>query len=57
MYSPKIKEEYVRRLYQLKLREGKPITTLANEAISAYLSKKALSDNELNNKEEQACRE
>lgn len=40
MYSPKIKEELVRQLYQLKLIEKRPITHLANEAIIIYLSQK-----------------
>ena len=40
MYSPKIKEEFVRMLYQLKQIEKRPITHLANEAIEKYLGEK-----------------
>ncbi len=42
MYSPKIKEDLVRKLYLLKQLEKKPITVLANEAINEYLNKKPL---------------
>ncbi len=39
-YSPQIKPELVRRLYQLKHSTvpKKPITKLANEAIAIYLN-------------------
>ncbi|MHB8335832.1 MAG: hypothetical protein ACYDEE_00245 [Ignavibacteriaceae bacterium] len=37
MYSPKIKENYVRQLYQLKKIEKRPMTRLVNEAIAQYL--------------------
>ena len=37
MYSPKIKEQHVRSLYQLKQIVKRPITRLANEAIEQYL--------------------
>jgi len=37
MYSPKIKEELVMAMYQLKLKTGKPITKQANEAVQAYV--------------------
>jgi hypothetical protein len=37
MYSPKIKEQHVRALYQLKLIVKRPMTRLANEAIAQYL--------------------
>ena len=33
MYSPKIKENLVRDLYQLKLATGKPMTKLANSIL------------------------
>ena len=33
MYSPKIKENLVRDLYQLKLETGKPITKIANSIL------------------------
>ena len=46
-YSPKIKEELVRKLYLLKQIEQRPITVLANEAINQYLNKKP----QLNRKE------
>ena len=42
MYSPKIKENHVRELYQLKQVLNKPITTLANDAIAIYLTDKRL---------------
>ena len=56
MYSPKIKEEFVRRLYQLKLIEKTTITALANEAIAVYLNNKTLSDNISDKKEVKQCR-
>ena len=37
MYSPKISEELVRKLYQLKLQTQKPMTNLVNEAVTEYL--------------------
>ena len=42
MYTPRIKEEFVRQLYQLKQKEKRPITHLANEAIEQYLKSKSL---------------
>ena len=41
-YSPKIKEELVRKLYHLKhsLPVRKPMTRLVNEAIEQYLERK-----------------
>lgn len=39
MYSPKIKEEYVVALYQMKQKVRKPITHLANAAIKEFLEK------------------
>jgi predicted GNAT family N-acyltransferase len=38
MYSPKVKEELIPQLYQLKLIAKKPMTTLVNEAIIEYLN-------------------
>ena len=38
----RIKEEFVRQLYQLKQKEKRPITHLANEAIEQYLKSKSL---------------
>lgn len=37
MYSPKIKPQHVRALYQLKQLVKRPMTHLANEAIAQYL--------------------
>ena len=41
-YSPKIKEELVRKLYLLKhsLPDKKPMTILVNEAVEQYLERK-----------------
>ncbi len=39
MYSPKIEEDLVRAMYQLKLKIGKSITKQANEAIAEYVEK------------------
>lgn len=38
-YSPQIKGDLVRRLYQLKQKEKRPMTRLVNEAITEYLDK------------------
>lgn len=45
-YSPKIKPELVRRLYQLKHSSvpKKPITKLANEAIEIFLNQLSLKE-------------
>jgi len=40
MYSPKIKVELVRSLYQLKLKTKTPMTKLVNEAVTEYLRRK-----------------
>jgi len=40
MYSPKVREELVVELYQLKLQIGKPMTKLVNEAVEEYLRRK-----------------
>ena len=37
MYSPKIKDELVRSLYQLKRQTKTPMTKLVNEAVIEYL--------------------
>ena len=37
MYSPKINDELVRSLYQLKLQTKTPMTKLVNEAVVEYL--------------------
>jgi hypothetical protein len=39
MYSPKIKEKLVQRMYRLKLKTGKKITEQANKAIEEWLDK------------------
>ena len=39
MYSPKVKEELVRKLYQLKQLNRKPMTNMVNEAVIEYLIK------------------
>lgn len=41
MYSPEIKPEKVAALYQLKLRTGKRMTALVDEAIGEYLAKQS----------------
>lgn len=38
-YSPKVKEEFVRKLYQLKQLNKKPMTRMVNEAVEDYLEK------------------
>jgi hypothetical protein len=38
-YSPKVKEEYVRKLYLLKQHNKKPMTRMVNEAIKKYLER------------------
>ncbi|MGE5620988.1 MAG: hypothetical protein ACM3U0_00310 [archaeon] len=45
MYSPKIKEELVKRLYRLKQSKKKPLTKLVNEAIEKYLKKSEEKEN------------
>ncbi len=37
MYSPKVREDLVPRLYRLKLRLNRPMTVLVAEAVEAYL--------------------
>lgn len=46
MYQPSIKDEQVRKLYQLKLVEKRPMTKLIQEAVEYYLISK---EKELNN--------
>ena len=43
-YSPQIKGDLVRRLYQLKQIEKRPMTRLVNEAVTEYLEKKEKKD-------------
>jgi hypothetical protein len=52
MYSPKIKEEYVVELYRLKLKRGRAMTKLVNEAIREYLEKQKKQEEESNGREE-----
>ena len=40
MYSPKIKVDLVRQLYQLKQQTRTPMTKLVNEAIVEYLTRR-----------------
>jgi hypothetical protein len=40
MYSPKVREELVVELYQLKQQIGKPMTKLVNEAVVEYLKRR-----------------
>ena len=40
LYSPRLKGDLIRRLYQLKQKEKKPMTRLVNEAVSEYLERK-----------------
>ena len=37
MYSPKIRENYVRQLYLLKQADKRPMTQMVNEAVEQYL--------------------
>ena len=39
MYSPKIKPELVKELYNLKQTKKKPMTKMVNEAVREYLIK------------------
>lgn len=39
MYSPKIKDSLVRRLYQLKQQTGKPMTVLVNNMLTEPIRK------------------
>ena len=43
-YSPQIKGDLIRRLYQLKQKEKRPMTRLVNEAVTEYLEKKEKED-------------
>jgi len=45
MYSPKVKEELVRELYQLKQQNKKPMTAMVNEAVVEYLLKRGGTNN------------
>ena len=39
VYSPKIKEDLVAKLFEVKQKTGKPMTRQVNEAISEYLER------------------
>lgn len=39
MYSPKIREEFIHKLFQIKEKTGKPMTKQVNEAIREYIAK------------------
>ena len=39
-YSPQIKGDLIKRLYQLKQKEKKPMTKMVNEAVTDYLTRK-----------------
>ena len=45
-YSPQIKGDLVRRLYQLKQIEKRPMTRLVNEAVIEYLERKEKDEKE-----------
>ena len=38
MYHPKISDENIRRLYQLKVKRKKPITRVLDEILNEYFS-------------------
>jgi len=40
MYSPKLPEEMIRELYQLKQKIKKPMTVMVKEAVAKYLKEK-----------------
>lgn len=39
MYSPKIREEFIHKLFQIKEKTGKPMTKQVNEAVKEYIAK------------------
>lgn len=39
MYSPKIREDLINQMYQIKHWTGKPMTRQANEAIEEYVQR------------------
>lgn len=47
MYSPKVKEEFIPILYNLKQKTGKTMTKLINEAVEKYL--KEIENSEIKN--------
>lgn len=52
MYSPKVREEFIHKLFQIKKKTGKPMTKQVNEAISEYIGKFELNKD---SKEELKC--
>ena len=52
MYSPKINEKFIPKLYKLKQITGKPMTTLVTEALEMYLKNILGGDHEDPTKEE-----
>ncbi|MFZ1290200.1 MAG: hypothetical protein WAR79_08915 [Melioribacteraceae bacterium] len=45
MYTPSLSEELIRKLYQLKQVEKRPMTVLINEAVEQYLNNKVNNNN------------
>ncbi|MBK8946629.1 MAG: hypothetical protein IPM32_15345 [Ignavibacteriae bacterium] len=45
MYTPALSEELIRKLYQLKQVEKRPMTVLINEAVEMYLNNKVNNNN------------
>jgi len=45
-YSPQIKGDLIKRLYQLKQKEKKPMTKMVNEAVTEYLERKKINGKE-----------
>jgi predicted DNA-binding protein len=45
MYTPKIKEKLIRRLYRIKQEEKRPMTKIVNEIIETYLNERKSNDN------------
>ena len=45
MYSPKIREDLIPRLYRLRVRLKRPMTRLVNEAVATYLEQNEEKEN------------
>ena len=41
MYSPKLKDEQIKKLYQLAQKRNEPMTYLLREAVDEYLEKQS----------------
>ena len=52
MYTPALSEELIRKLYQLKQVEKRPMTVLINEAVEQYLNNKSNNIRRENNEKE-----